>query len=152
MNALAAIRPDEWDLALFVHLLGAFTLVGALVVAASFLFTARRDGSVELTRVGFRTLLMVAFPSYLATRFGGEWIASKENLEDSDATWLTIGYISTDAGFVVLLAATIASGLVLRRAGRGEEPGSGAGLASWLLIGLVAAYAVVIWTMATKPA
>ena len=44
MSALAVIRPDDWNIALFVHVLGAFTLIGALAVAASFLFAAPRDG------------------------------------------------------------------------------------------------------------
>ena len=43
MIDLAAIRPDEWGLPLFLHVLGAFTMVGALVMAASYLFAARRD-------------------------------------------------------------------------------------------------------------
>jgi hypothetical protein len=154
MSVLAVIRPDDWNLALFVHVLGAFTLIGALVAAASYLFAARRDGSLQLTRAGFRSLLIVALPAYLATRLGGQWIASKENLEDSDVTWITVGFISTDAGLLVLLGATIAAGLAVRRAGRAGGPGeggAGATLAAWLVSLLVAVYAVVTWVMATKP-
>ena len=155
MSALAVIRTDDWNIALFVHVLGAFTLIGALAVAASFLFAARRDGSVQLLRAGFRSLLIVALPALIATRLGGQWIASKENLEDSDLSWIETGYMSTDVGLLVLIGATVAAGLAARRAGRAPEAGDGgpgAAIAAWLGILLVALYGVVIWLMATKPA
>jgi hypothetical protein len=156
VSELAAIRPDDWNLALFLHVLGAFTLVGALVMAASFLFAARRDGSLTFTRLGFRSLLIVALPAFIATRVTAQWIASEENVDDSDATWVTVGYLSTDAGLVVLLVATVAAGLGVRRARRAEARGEGAGggttLAAGLVTLLIAVYAVVIWVMATKPA
>jgi hypothetical protein len=153
MSALAAIRPDEWDLALFVHVLGAFTLVGALVLAASYLFAAR-DGSVAMTRLGFRSLLLAALPAFIVTRVGAQWIADEENLDDADVAWIDIGYISTDLGLLVLLGATLAAGLAVRRAGRAEggaDGGRGAAIAAWLVGFLVLVYLVVIWAMATKP-
>jgi hypothetical protein len=153
MSALAAIRPDDWNLPLFVHLLAAFTLIGALVLAASLLFAVRRDGSVELTRLGFRSLLIVALPALIVTRLAAQWIASEEGLEDADLTWIDIGYLSTDAGFLVLVGATVAAGVAVRRASR--QAGAGAGgsaLAAWLVTLLIIVYAVMIWIMATKPA
>jgi hypothetical protein len=156
MRALAVIRPDDWNLPFFIHVLGAFVLIGALVTAASYLFAARRDGSLELTRTGFRTLLIIALPALIATRLAADWLADKEGLEDvtDDLTWTTAGYIATDIGFVVLIVATVAAGLAVRRAGRVEATGGGSGglaLAAWLSTLLVVAYAVVIWMMATKP-
>jgi hypothetical protein len=154
VSALATIRPDEWGLPLFIHVLGAFTLIGALVVAASFLFAGRRDGSVELIRVGFRTLLIVALPAFIAMRGSAQWIANKEGLEDSELTWITVGYMSTDIGVLALLAATISAGLAVRRAGRAEAAGNrgrGVSIAAWLVTLLVAVYTVVVWVMATKP-
>jgi hypothetical protein len=151
---LAAIRPDEWGLPLFLHLLGAFTLIGALVMAASYLFAARRDGSVALTRLGFRSLLVVALPALIVTRVGAQWIASEEGLEDSEASWIEIGYLTTDVGILFLLTATIAAGLAVRRAGAAEARGGagrGASIAAWLTAVLIAVYTVVIWLMATKP-
>ena len=35
MSVLAAIRPDEWNFPLFIHILGAMVSLGALVLAAS---------------------------------------------------------------------------------------------------------------------
>ena len=151
MIDLAAIRPDEWGLPMFLHVLGAFTLIGALTMAASYLFAARRDGSLELTRLGYRSLLIGALPAFLVTRIAAQWLASEQGVDDSDAAWITVGYATTDAGLLLLLAATIGAGLAVRRARRVETPGRGVAIAAWLVGALIAIYAVVIWMMATKP-
>ena len=98
MTFAAAIRPDDWDLPLFLHVFGAMLLVGTLVTAAWFLFAARRDNSLDGVRWGWRTLLFAALPSYILMRVGAEWIADKENLGDSEAAWIGIGFITSDAG------------------------------------------------------
>jgi uncharacterized membrane protein len=148
MNLLATIRPDDWNLALFLHVLAAFVMVGALVTAAAYLFAARRDGSLELTRAGFRSLLIAALPAFIATRLSAQWLVSEEGLEDSELAWLDFGFITTDVGLLVLVGATVAAGLAVRRA----EGVRGVALAAWLVAALIAVYAVVIWLMATKPA
>jgi hypothetical protein len=153
MSALAVIRPSDWEFPLFVHLFFAFALIGALVMAAGYLFAARRDGSLQLVRAGFRSLLIVALPALLATRFAGQWIASEEDLEDADVSWIEVGYASTDIGLLALIVATVAAWLAVRRAARAEggEVGAGATLAAWLVTLLVVLYGVVIWLMASKP-
>ena len=148
MSLLATIRPDDWNLALFLHVLAAFVMVGALVTAAAYLFAARRDGSLELTRAGFRSLLIAALPAFIATRLSAQWLVSEEGLEDAELAWLDFGFITTDVGLLVLVGATVAAGLAVRRA----EGVRGVALAAWLLALLIVVYAVVIWMMATKPA
>ena len=148
MSLLATIRPDDWNLALFLHALAAFVMVGALVTAAAYLFAARRDGSLELTRAGFRSLLIAALPAFIATRLSAQWLVSTEGLEDAGLAWLDFGFITTDVGLLVLVGATVAAGLAVRRA----EGVRGVALAAWLVAALIAVYAVVIWLMATKPA
>ena len=148
MSLLATIRPDDWNLALFLHVLAAFVMVGALVTAAAYLFAARRDGSLELTRAGFRSLLIAALPAFIAMRLSAQWLVSKEGLEDAELAWLDFGFITTDVGLLVLVGATVAAGLAVRRA----EGVRGVALAAWLVTVLIAVYAVVIWMMATKPA
>lgn len=154
MSVLAVLRPDDWNLALFVHVLGAFVLVGALVTAAAYLFAARRDGSLALMRAGYAALLVGALPAFIVNRVGAQWIASEQGVADSDAAWIAVGYISTDAGFLLLVAATIAAGLAVRRARLAQgagAPGRGVTVAAWLVALLIAVYAAVIWVMATKP-
>ena len=66
-------------------------LVGALVLAASALVLAWRDGNAGLVRLGYRSLLIGALPAWILMRVGAAWIASKEDLTDSNATWIGIG-------------------------------------------------------------
>jgi hypothetical protein len=154
MSTLAAVRPDEWNLPLFLHVLGAMVMVGALVTAAGYLFAARRDGSLEAARVGFRSLLYAALPSFLVMRVGAEWIADEEGVADSDAAWIGIGYIGSDLGGLLLIISTVAAGLALRRARRAETTaiGTGVAVAAWVVSALIVIYLIVIWAMTTKPA
>jgi hypothetical protein len=157
VSVIATIRPDDWNIALLLHVLGSMVLVGALVLAAAALFGAwRADGPGEsrasLVRLGFRTLLLGVLPGWIAMRIGGEWIASKEDLTDAKLTWLDIGFTTADLGLLVILIATLLAGLGARRAAR--TPGSGSlGRASAALVSLLlVAYLVAVWAMTTKPA
>jgi hypothetical protein len=145
---LAAIRPDNWNLPLFVHVLGAMVLVGGLLVTA--VVIAR--GEARLLRVGYLTLLTICLPGYLVMRVGAEWIYSREHLADApnDPAWVGIGYITADAGGLLLLIALVVGGIGLRRL-RG---GGTALLRASLMISIVilAAYVVTIWAMGAKPA
>jgi hypothetical protein len=155
----AAIRPDAWGLPLFVHVLGAMVLVGSLVMAAWFLFAARRGNSLDGVRWGWRTLLYAALPAYIVMRVGAEWIVSKEHLEDADFAWLGIGFITSDAGAVVLLVSLAAAGVAVRRArasavasgAGGTAAGPGVAIAAWATSLLILMFVVAIWAMATKP-
>jgi len=42
---LAAVRPHSWDLAVFVHVIGAMTLVGGLITAAAAGIVGWRDAA-----------------------------------------------------------------------------------------------------------
>lgn len=146
---LAVTRPDDWNLPLFLHVLGAMAIVGAMVAAAFYLFRARRDSSAGLSRVGFRILLWGAIPAHLVMRITAQWIASKENLEDSDAAWIGIGYMVSEGGLLLLIVATVLAGAAARRAE--GAVGRGPAVAAWLLSFLLVAYTVAVWAMTTKP-
>jgi hypothetical protein len=152
MSALAAIRPDEWELPLFIHVLGAMVLVGTLVLAVVY-FVAGRRGSADATRAGFRTLQLGVIPSYFVMRIAAQWLASEEGVEDSDAAWITIGFVATDVGLLCILIATIAAGLAVRRTKRtpGGSLGPGPTIAAVLGGVLLVAYLVALWAMTTKP-
>lgn len=149
---LSAIRPDGWELALFVHVAGAMLLVASLVVVLALMGGAlgRGDGTAVLTRLAFRGLLLGVIPAYVVMRVGAEWIASKEHLGDSDASWIGIGRGTADGGLLIVIIATI---VAWRAARRGDAGPGGPGRAVVVLAALlVLAYAVTIWAMATKPA
>jgi hypothetical protein len=148
---VATIRPDSWNLPLFVHVAGAMLLVGALVVVVATMAGALRrgDGVEVLTSLAFRTLLIGVLPAYIAMRAGAEWIASEEDVPD-DAGWVGIGYGTADGG---LLLTIIAAVLAWRVARRGAAAPGGLGRAVLVLAAvLIVAYAVAIWAMTAKPA
>jgi hypothetical protein len=149
------IRPDAWDFPLLLHVLGAMLLVGTLVLAASALILARRDGSASLLRLSYRSLVIGALPAWIVMRGAAEWIADKEGLTgDEVPSWVDIGYSISDSGFLLLLVSTVLAGLALRRSGRAEGPtGDGlTGVSTVIVSLLLIAYLVAIWAMATRPA
>lgn len=136
------IRPDDWNIALFVHLLGAMALVGALVLAVTAL--AARN-----TRLGFRALLWAAVPSWIVMRVGAQWILAKEGLDDADTApaWVDIGFMTSESSFLLLLIATVFAGVSARKGRTG-----GLVTAATVLVSIsLAAYVVAIWVMTAKP-
>jgi hypothetical protein len=151
MSVLAAIRPDSWNFPLFLHVLGAMVLVGALLAGSGALAFAR--GSTSILRLGYFSLLAVALPGYVVMRIGAEWTASKEGWNDEGVqspAWLDLGYIIADLGALLLLIALVLGGFGVRRL----RDGKGAGLLkAAMIISLVvlAAAIVAVWAMSAKP-
>jgi hypothetical protein len=142
MSVLASIRPDDWNLPLFLHVLGGMAVVGSVVLVATQVATGNM-------RLGFRTLLVAVIPSWIVMRVAAQWVASKEGWDDVDPSpaWLDIGYSTSEGSFLLLLIATVCAGFAARRA-----RGGGLRTATLVLVGIsLAAYVVAIWAMATKP-
>lgn len=157
MTVLAADRLSEWELPLFIHVLGAMVLVGALVLAVVYLVPAWRGGSLADVTAGFRVLLYAALPAYIVMRVAAEWVADKEGFSDLPAdaipSWIDIGYITGDLSALLLIISLIAGGITLRRARRAEG-GSGAvsmRVPTVLVTVMLVAFLVAIWAMTTKP-
>ena len=142
MSLIAAIRPDDWNLPLFVHILGAMLLVGALVLVA--LALAARD-----VRLGYRSLLLGVVPGWIVMRGAAEWIAEKEKVNDIDPTpsWVDIGYSVADPMLLFIIIATVCAGLAARR----QSTGALRTAALVLVALMIVASFVAIWAMATKP-
>ena len=149
MSTLAALRPDDWNLPLFTHVLGAIVLVGGVTAAASALSLAR--GNVGMLRTGYYSLLAVALPGWVLMRVGAQWIYDEEGfVGGEEPTWLAIGWLTADPGGALLLVSLIVGGIGVRRLGDGR----GAGLLKvtmWISLILLAAYVVAIWAMSGKP-
>jgi hypothetical protein len=153
MSIIAASRPTDWNFPLFIHVLGALLLVGGLVAGATTLALAR--GEVRYLRLGYWSLLALALPGWLIMRVGAEWIYTKEGWDDlpegiDEPTWLIIGYITADAGGLMLLIALILGGVGVRRLRAGKGSGLLKGTFVLSLIAL-AAYIVAVWAMSGKP-
>ncbi len=157
---LATVRPDDWNLALFCHVLGAMVVVGGLVLALVYFGAAWRGESAASLRAGFKALLYAAVPGYIVMRGGAEWIYSKEHLGDapSDPSWIGIGFGVADGGLLLLLIATITAGVASRRALAADDapaatpPTVGVRVAAIVCAVMLVAYVVAIWAMTAKPA
>jgi len=150
---LAVVRPDSWNFPLFLHVAGAMALVGSLVMALYTIRIARARGDQAAAQFAFRLLWRFTLPAYIVMRVGAQWVVSKENLDNSNAAWIGIGFGASDFGLLLLVIALVLTGLMARRATRGT---SVAGTTQLAVAGavsglLVAAYLVAIWAMTTKP-
>jgi hypothetical protein len=150
IDLLAAVRPDEQNFPLFVHVVGATILVGGLLTGASAMAYAR--GDVKILRLGYWTLLAVALPGLVIMRIGAQWIYTEQGWDDveDEPAWIAIGGVTADIGGVIFLLSLVAGGIGLRRL----DQGKGAGLLKATMIValvLLAAYVVAAWAMAGKP-
>lgn len=154
---LAAVRPDDWNFPLFVHVLGAMLLVGGVVTAVAAQVAGWRrqepDGARGFARLAFWALLVLAIPGWIVMRVGAEWIASEEGWTGDDVpTWVDVGYVTAEPGGVLLLVATVLAGLGARRLARTRAPASGLVRASTVLVAItLVLYLVAIWAMTAKP-
>jgi len=149
---LAAIRPDDVNFALLVHVLGAMVLVGALVTASTAAIVGWRDETPTLRRLSYKTLLYVGLPSWIVMRVGAQWVYAEENLDElaEDPAWLVIGFITAELGGLLLLIALILGGIGLRQ----SRSGGGGGLlkaSAVIATVLLALYVIAVWAMGGKP-
>ena len=145
---LAAIRPDSWNPALFLHVLGAMVLVGVLVAGAvALLASPQQKHSARLRRHAFRSLLVAGLPAYIAMLVTGEWLTSKQGLGgENDPAWFLIGILVGDLTGLLLAAAIVLAAIASwkSKARLGRLAGAVATLA--LLLCLVG-----VWAMTAKP-
>jgi hypothetical protein len=148
------IRPDSWNMPVLVHVAGAMALVASITVVAVVLVQGWRTSdagtAAALQRFGARTLLFAVLPSYFVMRGAAEWALSRENLSNSNASWIGIGFGVADFGGLLLLIAVIIANIGSRRS---REGGMSAltKAATVISVLLVVAYIVAIWAMTTKP-
>lgn len=154
VTPIATVRPDAWDIPLFLHVLGALVLVGALALTAAFLFAAWRGGSTDSLRLGLRSLSFGVIPAWLVLRLSAEWIADKEGWNDVDdpPSWLVVGYVTSEGGLLLIIISGVLGWLAYRKIKRGEgTPGATTRVAAILLSALIVLNVVAIWAMTTKP-
>lgn len=158
MLPLGAIRPGDWNLPLFFHVLGAMVMVGALVLALAYFWGAGRGHAGDSLRHGFHALALAALPGYLVMRIAAQVIADKEGYDqDPVPDWIGIGFGISDFGLLFLIFATVIAGLGARRVrraaadGRESEAAASVRTVTALTSVLVLAYVIAIWAMTTKP-
>ena len=147
MTVLALIRPTEWEIPLFLHVLGAMVMVGALLLAATSLVAAWRADDVAAMRLGYRALLFGALPGWLVMRVFAQLTLDESGFAE-DEGWVEWGFIASEPGLLPLIAATVLAGLSARRAAGGTRV-----RVAVVCVGIVLALSLVaIWAMTTKPA
>lgn len=141
---LAAIRPSDWELPLFLHVAGAMLLVGALLTSLVL------AGVGAPARSTLRSLLWGALPAYLLMRVSAQWIFDKEGFADVDEApaWIDIGFITSEPQLLLILASVVVAGLATRREATGGAPRAVA-----IMMGIAIALSLVaVWAMVAKPA
>lgn len=147
---LAAIRPDSWNLPLFLHVLGAIALFGGTgaVAIAGFAGRRRADHARLLSRLVLRTWLLVVVPGWILMRVAAQWILDKEFPDEDKAPgWVDVGFLVSEPGAVLLLVLGILAWLWARRNGTGR---TGA-VIPWLATVYVLALGVAMFAMSAKP-
>jgi hypothetical protein len=156
VNVLAAIRPDEVNFPLLLHVFGAMLLLGTLFTVAIAIVGGwqRRDdeAATALTRFGLWTLLVGVVPSWILMRIGAGWVYEEAGWADAEDEpgWLGVGFITAEAGGLLILISLVLSIVGLRRlrGGSGAGLGKAVGIIASLL---VVAYLVAVWAMTAKP-
>lgn len=102
---LALIRPDAWNLPLFLHVLGATVLFGTVGVVAVAGFAVRRSTNHQLllARVAQRTFMLGVIPAFIVMRVAAQWIDGKEFPNGGEPGWVGVGFLVSDAGVVLLV-------------------------------------------------
>jgi len=145
---LAVIRPDSWNLPLFLHVLGATVLFGATATVAIVGFAGRTHApqATMLARVGLKTFLFGIIPGFILMRAGAGWIVDKE-FPDQTPGWVDVGFAVSEPGAILLIALGILAWMSVRRQGVGRIAVAVPVLASIYLVALGIAW----WAMSAKP-
>jgi hypothetical protein len=147
---VAAIRPDAWNLPLFLHVLGAVLTFGTVGAVAILSFAARgrrpQQGQL-LRRWALRTGLLGVIPAFLLMRVAAQWIADKEYPGDAKTPgWLDVGFIVTEPGALLLIVMLILAWFAARR-----ETFRAAAAVPWLASVYLVALGVAWFAMSAKP-
>jgi hypothetical protein len=167
-------RAKDFDISfpLLVHITGAMILVGGMLGAAAALILAR--GDQRKLKVGYYSLLFVAFPGLVLTKLGATMIWHKESTHSlvgaafphpsTDPRWIEIGGTALDGGGGLLVLALILGWFGLRRFdGKTDFLAKVPVVGKWsgerllsittiISVVLLAGYVLAIWAMSTKPA
>ncbi len=146
---VALIRPDSWNLPLFVHVLGAMILFGGTATVAIVGFAARRrtEHAELLARVALKTFLFAGHPQ-LDRDAGRRGLDRGQGIpERHEPGWLEVGFTVSEGGALLLIALGILAWVSVRRHGVGR-----AAVAVPVLAGIyVVALGIAWWAMSAKP-
>jgi hypothetical protein len=145
---VAVLQPDSGNLPLFLHVFGAVVLFGGTATVAIAGFAGRhwKDHAPLLSRLAFRTWLIVVVPSWILMRVAAEWILGKE-FPDATPGWIDVGFIVSEGGGILLLVL----GALAWRWARRKGTGTAGAAVPWLASIVVLALGVAVFAMSAKP-
>lgn len=146
---LAAIRPEAWNLPLFLHVLGATITFGATATVAVVGFAGRgSDARAQwLRQLAFRIGLFALVPAFILMRAAAQWIADKEYPDGAKSPgWMDVGFVVTEPGAVLVIALLILAWLSARRAASRV-----AAVFPWLAAAYLVALGIAWFAMSAKP-
>ena len=145
---LALVRPDSWNLPLFLHVLGATITFGATATVAIVAFAGRPASSERalwLRGLAFKIGLLVLVPAWFLLRIPAGWISSKE-FPDHEPGWVGVGYPVTEGGAVLIIVM-----LILAWFSRRKLESWTAAVVPWLASVYLVALGVAWFAMSAKP-
>lgn len=134
--------------ALFLHVLGATVLFGAMIVLVTLVVVSRHKPDVS--RLLFRIWWALVVPAFLVMRIAAEWVLSSEKKdipELGNKAWVGVGFVVADFGAVLLLIIGIAA----FRASRDEGRRRAATVAGAVGVLYLIALSVAVFAMSGKP-
>ena len=147
---LAAIRPDSFNLPLFLHVLGATLTFGTTATVAILGFAGTRvdrERSLWLRGLAFKIAFFVLVPAFILMRAAAQWIVGKEYPGSTKTPgWVDIGFIVTEPGALLIIVLLVLAFFSSRR------PTLRAAVAvPWLATIYLVALAVAWFAMTGKP-
>jgi hypothetical protein len=137
------MRPDTQ---LFLHVLGATALFGAVGTVAVLGLAARRTTEqAALARAALVATLFVAVPSWALMLIFGSWTKAREGWPGGIA-WIELGSGIASAGILVLLATSGLAYWWLRRPASAWQPAAIGAVSTGYLVALGVAW----WVMTAK--
>jgi hypothetical protein len=145
---LALVRPDSWNLPLFLHVLGATLAFGATATVAIVAFAGRRATSERglwLRGLAFKIGLFVLVPAWILLRVAAGWVDSKE-FPHHEPGWVGVGYPVTEGGLLLIIVM-----LVLGRLSARRRETRMAAVVPWLATIYLVALGIAWFAMTAKP-
>ena len=145
---LALVRPDSWNLPLFLHVLGATLTFGATASVAILAFAGRPAASERalwLRGLAFKIGFFVLVPAWIMLRAAAGWIDSKE-YPHHEPGWVGVGYPVTEGGALLIIVM-----LILGWISRRKRESRAAAVVPWLATIYLVALGVAWFAMSAKP-
>jgi hypothetical protein len=145
---LALVRPDSWNLPLFLHVLGATLTFGTATTVMVLGFAGvrgDREQAAWLRSLTFWISFGILVPAFILMRGSALWILDKEFPGGHEPGWVDVGFIVSEPGALLVIVMVILAWLA-------RSPKSRVAVAvPWLALILLVGLAVAWFAMSAKP-